>query len=431
VVRVAVQGPPTPYRVEATPTEVPVEAHVDADGTAVTLVVGDETRVLKVGEWSDWVPVSLPLAPLSNLPGEVRFLLKGLRPYFELYVSPINLDPQDPALPISTPDGFAAELADATGRFYTQGMPEDTRGMNAGVLSADELLAQARITAGENLRQFDYVLGRFTRGLLFYYFGHVDQVSHMLWRARDPAHPAYDAAADGRYQHVIDDLYVQMDGVVGRTVAALRPEDLLVVMSDHGFAPWRRAVNLNSWLRDQGYLAVTSDRAALTPGLAGVDWTRTRAYAVGLNGLYVNTQGRESGGIVPAAAREALAREIAGRLQATIDPATGQPAVTHAAVREDAYPSRQHPELAPDVVVGYARGTRVSSDSALGVVAADVFSDNREAWSGDHSMDPAHVPGVLFTSRPLQRPAEGLRDLAGAILAEFGVRDFPATREQE
>jgi predicted AlkP superfamily phosphohydrolase/phosphomutase len=427
VARASIEGPPNPYLVTPVPTKVEFEAHVDAAGGAVKIIIGDQTQVLRPGEWGDWLPVTLPLAPLTDIPGEVRFLLKRITPHFELYASPINLDPLAPALPISAPEDYAAELAAASGRFYTQGMPEDTRGMNAGVLDADELLAQARITFAENLRQFDYVLPRATDGLLFYYFGHVDQVSHMMWRAMDPAHPAY-TEADAKYRRVVEELYVEMDGVVGRTAAALGPDDLLVVMSDHGFAPWRRAVNLNSWLRDAGYLAVTSARAAMAPALGGVDWTRTRAYAVGLNGLYINTQGREGKGIVPAETRQTLAEEIASQLQTVIDTATGEPAVTRAFVREQAYAGRAHLDLSPDVVVGYARGTRVSSDSALGIVSPDVFSDNREAWSGDHSMDPAHVPGVLFTSRPLRVPAPGLQQLAASLLAEFGVAEFPARR---
>ena len=427
VARGAIEGPPNPYLVAATPMTVAFAAHVDRDKTSVKIVVGDEERVLRVGEWSSWVPVGLTLLPLSTLPGEVRFLLKSLTPHFELYVSPINLDPLEPALPISTPADYAAELATAGGRFYTQGMPEDTRARNAGVLQPDELLAQAHITADENRKQFTYVLDRFTDGLLFYYFGHVDQVSHVMWRSMDPGHPAY-TDADAKYATVIEDLYVDMDAVVGQAMATLGPDDLLVVMSDHGFTSWRRAVNMNSWLRDHGYLAVTSARAGASPGLAGVDWTKTRAYAVGLNGVYVNTIGRESKGIVAAATREALAHEIAQRMQGTVDPKTGQTAVTTAFVSDTAYAGRAYPQLSPDIVVGYARGTRVSSDSALGIVAADVFSDNMEAWSGDHSMDPAHVPGVLFTSRALKVPAPSLQTLAGSILAEFGIMDFPARR---
>jgi predicted AlkP superfamily phosphohydrolase/phosphomutase len=369
----------------------------------------------------------MEILPLTTVPGEVRFLLKSIRPYFELYVSPINLDPLAPALPISTPDDYAAELASTTGRFYTQGMPEDTRARNVDALTADELLAQARITADENRRQFRYVLDRFTDGLLFYYFGHVDQVSHVLWRARDPQHPAY-TQADAPYSGVIDLLYADMDSVVGEAMARLGPDDLLVVMSDHGFAPWRRAMNVNSWLRDHGYLAVTNPQAGLAPGLGGVDWTKTRAYAVGLNGVYLNLRGRESKGLVAPEEVDRLAAAIAAEMEATVDPATAAPAVTTAFVTRTTFARQAYPALAPDIIVGYARAMRVSSDSALGVVAADVFSDNREPWSGDHSMDPAHVPGVLFASRPLKVPSERLQTLAGAILAEFGIEGFPARK---
>lgn len=424
VARGTIEGPPNPYLVAGTPLAVDFEAHVDATGSAVTLVVGDERRVLDVGEWSSWVPVALPMLPLSTLPGEVRFLLKSIRPYFELYVSPINLDPLAPALPISTPEDYAAELTAAGGRYYTQGMPEDTRARNVEALTADELLAQAKITAAENMAQFTYVLDRFTDGLLFYYFGHVDQVSHVLWRSRDPEHPAY-TEADARYQTVIDELYVDMDRIVGQAMASLGPNDLLVVMSDHGFAPWRRAVNVNSWLRDHGYLSVTNAQAGLSPGLAGVDWSKTRAYAVGLNGVYLNLRGRESKGIVDPGEAARLSAEIAAAMEQTLDPVTGAPAITKAFVTATTFAREAYPRLAPDIVMGYARGTRVASDSALGVVAAEIFSDNREPWSGDHSMDPAHVPGVLFTSRPLKVPSDRLQTLAASILAEFGITDFP------
>lgn len=422
-----IEGPSNPYRVTPTPMTVAFEAHVDATGQAVQIVIGEEHRVLEVGEWSSWVPIALPLLPMSTLPGEVRFLLKSLSPYFELYVSPINLDPLAPALPISTPPEYAGELAAAGGRYYTQGMPEDTRARNAGALTAPELLAQARITADENRRQFRYVLDRVDDGLLFYYFGHVDQVSHVTWRSMDPGHPAYEEG-DAAFRSVIPDLYAEMDAVVGDAMARLGPEDLLVVMSDHGFAPWRRAVNINSWLRDHGYLTLTSPQAGLAPGLGGVDWTKTRAYGVGLNGVYLNRRGRESKGIVAPEDAGRLAAEIAAAMEGTLDPATSTPAITTAFVTASTFAHEAYPALAPDIVVGYARGTRVSSDSALGVVAAEAFSDNREHWSGDHSMDPAHVPGVLFSSRPLAVPADRLQTLAASILAEFGVTGFPARR---
>jgi predicted AlkP superfamily phosphohydrolase/phosphomutase len=383
---------------------VPFSVAIDRTRQFGEIVVGGETRIIKVGEWSDWVPVTLPVEPLQSLRAQCRFYLRRVDPHFDLYVTPLDIDPAAPALPISTPRGFAAELARATGRYYTHGMPEETKALKAGVFSFAEFLRQARMVQDENRRQFSYELGRFDRGLLFYYFGDLDQVSHMLWRARDPQHPAYDAAIDGPYAHTIDDLYAEFDGIAGEALAALRPDDLLVIMSDHGFTSWRRSFNLNSWLRDEGYA--------------------TRAYGLGLNGLYVNLKGREGAGVVEPAQRDALLNEISSRLLAVIDPVTGDHSIARVFRREQVYSAGQE-NVAPDLVVGYAAGTRVSDDSAVGIAAPLVFSDNRSAWSGDHCMDPAAVPGILLTSRPLRQPASSIQNLAASILAEFGVSGFP------
>ena len=166
--------------------------------------------------------VRLRTGAAQNLRAECRFFLKQLEPYFELYVSPINIDPMAPALPISSPARYAAELARATGRFYTQGMPEDTKGLKTGVLTPARVPATgARSPATRIRRQYRYVLDRFHDGLLFYYFGNVDQVSHMMWRPMDPQHPAYDAEIDRPYEHVVEDLYIGLDAIVGDTARAL------------------------------------------------------------------------------------------------------------------------------------------------------------------------------------------------------------------
>jgi predicted AlkP superfamily phosphohydrolase/phosphomutase len=239
----------------------------------------------------------------------------------------------------------------------------------------------------------------------------------MMWRSRDPEAPAYNAARDQPYQHVIDDLYVGLDAIVGRTLEKMPADTLLVVMSDHGFASWRRTFNLNRWLEQHGYLVVRDPTRRGEP-LTNIDWSRTRAYGLGLNGLYLNLKGREAFGIVDPADRDRLAREIQTALLETIDPATQQRAIT--AVHVSAGPTT-HPERAPDLIVGYAKGTRCSNDSALGAVpATEVLTDNVEAWSGDHCMDPASVPGVLFTSRPLSGDVKTLQDLPAAIVESIG-----------
>jgi predicted AlkP superfamily phosphohydrolase/phosphomutase len=429
-VQSVLEGPDNPFLKKPEKVTADFSAFVDRDNRHVKLVVGSEERLLAVGEWSDWVPVRFPLAPSQSLGGEVRFYLKALDPFFELYTSPVNIDPMDPAMPVSHPAEYAAELAQATGRFYTQGMPEDTKAFKTDVLTDAEFLAQARIAGDENRQQYKYVLDRFDGGLLFYYFGNVDQVSHMMWRARDPEHPKYNAATDAPNARVIEDLYQGLDAVVTDTLARLGPDDVLVVMSDHGFTSWRRVFHLNTWLRDNGYLAVVNPNLQEDPGLfANVDWTRTRAYALGLNGLYMNVKGRERDGLVEPGARETLAAEIAKKLLAVVDPQTGKAAVTKVYQREQVYRLAGDEAIAPDLIVGYAKGTRGSDESALGGLTRDVIVDNASHWSGDHCMDHEAVPGVLLSSRPLKRPAPSIETLAAAILAEFGVDGFPRAQD--
>lgn len=430
VVESDLEGPDNPFRSAKLPVRAGFTLALGDAGGPVRLTLGSEERLLQVGEWTDWVPVTFPLAPTQSLAGEVRFFLKAVTPFVELYASPVNLDPIDPAMPISTPSSYAAELADATGRFYTQGMPEDTKGLKTGVLSEREFLAQAAIAGEENVRQFRHVLQGFRDGFLFYYFGNVDQVAHMLWRARDPQHPAYDAARDAPNAAVVEQLYAGLDRVVSETLDTLGPDDLLVVMSDHGFTSWRRQFSLNSWLRDEGYLTPRDPSRATDAGyFDNVDWSRTRAYGLGLNGLYLNLKGREKDGQVDPASRDALLDELRRKLLAVVDPATGAPAITKVYRREDVYASRAADAVAPDLVIGYARGTRTSDESALGGLTPAVFADNTTAWTGDHCMDHEAVPGVLLTSRPLRRPATGLQDLAAALVAEFGIATFPQARE--
>jgi predicted AlkP superfamily phosphohydrolase/phosphomutase len=348
-----------------------------------------------------------------------------VRPEVELYVTPLQIDPLAPALPISTPPDYAAQLAEVTGRYYTQGIPEDTKIYTEEIFDRDEFLSQSRIVRGEIARQFEHVLGEFREGLLFYYFGFTDQVSHLFWGSMDPEHPTYDPAVDPRYAGVVPELYEEADRLVGYALDHLPPEATLVVMSDHGFASWRRAFNLNSWLRDNGYLAVKNPTLAKDPGLFfNVDWSRTRAYGVGFNGLYLNVRGREKHGIVEAAQGPALLEEIGAKLLATTDPETGLPAVTRVYPTAEAF---RHDQLAvgPDMVVGYAEGTRAANEGVLGELTPEVITDNTGRWTGDHGMDPTTVPGVLYTNRKLSRPVESLENLAAAVLAEFGIASFP------
>ena len=409
------------------------------------LEVGEQELVLQEGEWSDWVTVEFELVSNPFLRGVltvlgiprdlsavVRFYLKQTHPELELYATPLNMNPQDPAMPISTPSDYAGELAEATGLFYTQEMPEDTKALSGGIFSVDEFISQARLTADQFIEQFKYVLEQFDDGFLFYYFGNVDQTSHMMMRTLDPDHPAYDPVVDGPLADLIPSLYEELDQVVGYTMENMPAGTQLIVMSDHGFTSWRRAFHLNTWLMENGYLALKDPNRRDDPGyLLNVDWSKTRAYGLGLNGLYLNIRGRERDGIVDPGQRQTLMREISDKLLAVVDEATGGPAITKVYIAEEAYKDRGHLDVGPDIQVGYAKGTRCSFESAIGEIPQTaIIVDNTEEWSGDHLMDHEAVPGILLSSQPMVKPARSLRDLGASVLAEFGIEEgFPVREE--
>ncbi|HJS73381.1 MAG TPA: alkaline phosphatase family protein [Vicinamibacteria bacterium] len=422
VVEAKLYGPDNPFLIETEKLTSDFTVYLDPVDQAAKIVAETEEVVLRAGEWSGWVPVEFPMIPTQTLGGMVRFYLRSVRPDFELYASPVQFDPMAPALPISTPDDYATELAKTGGRFYVQGMPEDTKSRESGVLTTAEFLAQAHIAGKEFSDQLPYLLDQFEGGLLFFYLGNVDQVSHVMWKVLDPGHPAYDPEVDPQYAGLIEELYVELDAVVAQAFERLSAGDTLIVMSDHGFTSWRRSFHLNAWLRDKGYLAVKNPNLEEDPGLfVNVDWQKTRAYGVGFNSLYLNLKGREKNGIVPPEERQALIQEISADLLAEIDPKTGGPVVTAVYLRDETYKDRGELEIGPDIVVGTAKGTRVSGHSALGAVGKEALTDNVDEWSGDHLMDYKAVPGVLLTSRPLAKPAARLRDLAQSVLAEFGI----------
>jgi len=404
-------------------------AYIDPASEWVELVIEEngEKRLLKVGEWSDWVPIDFELSAVSKMRGMARFFLKSLNPEFELYVTPINIDPMKPEQPISTPGDFAAELARATGRFYTQGMMEDTKALTNDVFSYDEFLAQARLAGEEILDQYEHVLSQFEADFLFYYFGNLDQVSHMMFRTLDPDHPAYDPEVDGPHADAVPSIYEDFDSIVGYTLDNMPEDTRLIVMSDHGFTSWRRTFHLNTWLTQNGFMTLKDKSRAKSSIYSNVEWARTKAYAFGLNGLYINLAGREGEGSVRPEEFDAVVADLTESLLAVTDPASGLPAITKVYRADQTYQDREYLDIGPDLQVGYAKGVRSSGKSAIGDIQTEFITDNTEYWSGDHCMDHETVPGILLTNTQLRRPAGDLRGLSTSVLAEFGIDIADAT----
>ena len=434
VVQTSLAGPPNDFWIGSPQTKIDFRVTVDPEHPVGMLQVGDKQVLLNVGEWSEWVALEFELIPkLVTVPGIVRFFLQQARPHFALYMSPVNIDPRNPAQPISTPPEYAYELAEAAGPFYTQEMPEDTKALAIRVLSPREFLAQSGLVLDERRRLFRHELRRFqqTSGLLFFYFSSIDQRHHMLYRQMDPKHPFHEKNTAQDLRSAMQRSYQEIDELVGWALEELDENTALVVMSDHGFAPFRRQANLNAWLEQKGYLKLKDTyNRNLYDWLEGIDWSKTRAFAIGLNSLYINVRGREKEGIVELSERSALSREIAKNLEAWIDETTGENVVTQVAPREDIYQG-PHVENAPDILIGYARGYRASWATTSGKVPATLIENNDHEWSGDHCIDSREVPGVLLSSKALKARTGSLQDLTVSVLGYFGIHPPPQMQGQK
>jgi predicted AlkP superfamily phosphohydrolase/phosphomutase len=398
---------------------------VDAAAGRITIRSDGQPSGLEVrqGQWSDWLKVKFKMGLLQSVSALVRFHLVSLEPVFELYASPVNFDAHAPMFPISAPWDYAGQLAREVGTFYTTGMVEDHTGLSNGRFGEAAYLDQCEVVLAERERMMLYELARFREGLFFCLFDTPDRVQHMFWRFREADHPAMNGGGGEEFGRVIEDHYRRCDAIVGRVLEHVDGDTLLIVLSDHGFNSFRRGVHLNSWLHEQGYLALKS---GVEPGeeagefLRQVDWGRTRAYALGLGSIYLNVQGREAAGVVEASESAALARELSARLTGLRDPATGAVAVRGVATREAVY-SGAYAAESPDAVALFGDGYRVSWATALGGIPRGLVEDNVKRWSGDHIVDPALVPGVLFMNRGFAADEARLIDLAPTILAALGV----------
>lgn len=384
-------------------------------GGAYELEIDGQKHTLKADEYSPWLQLAFPAALGMKVRGIARVMITETAPEFSLYVTPINIDPENPALPISHPSYYATYLAKLLGSYATVGMAEDTWALNEGVIDEDAFLSQAYSIQEEREAMFFNALERTKRGVVACVFDTSDRVQHMFFRHLDGRLPA------GRHTAVIEQLYQRMDALVGRAMRYVDDKTAIFVLSDHGFRAFRRGVNLNAWLRDNGYLVMQPGYDGDGAYLRGIDWSRTRAYTFGLAGVYVNQKGRESNGIVERGAETAeLCRELTEKLRGLCDPADGTVAIQQVYTAGKIYKG-PYLNAAPDLIVGFSDGYRSSWDAALGKTSEEIFSDNTKAWSGDHCIDPVLVPGVLFSNRPVDADDPGIEDMAPTALHLFGV----------
>lgn len=386
---------------------------------AVLHVNGARYSLLK-GEYTPWVTIAFRPGLGMKVRGIARFLLLETTPHVRLYMTPLQIDPARPALPISHPFTYSVYLAGNQGTFATLGIAEDTSALNEGVIDKQAFVKQCTDIHREREAMFFDALEKTPKGAVVCVFDLADRIQHMFLQYLDREHPGPGGDRDGEGD-VVRETYRELDALLGRVMDRLDEDgSVLMVVSDHGFKPFRRGVNLNAWLREHGYLVVREgqDDADM---LRGVDWSGTRAYALGFGGIYLNTRGRESAGIVaPGAEAEGLKKAIAEGLNALEDPADGASVVREVFDRDTVY-GGPYVAQAPDLVVGFRAGYRAAWSAVTGGVGGAVFEDNLRPWGGDHNMHPAEVPGVFFCNRGVERDGLHIQDIAPTVLDLFGI----------
>jgi predicted AlkP superfamily phosphohydrolase/phosphomutase len=404
---------------------LPFTLTIADDGQSARLEIdGGETLTLNANEYSDWVELTFKAGLGIKVSGIAKFYLISTDPHVNLYMTPIHIDPENPAMPISHPEVYAIYLAKKQGKYATLGLAEDTWSLNNRVIDEKIFFDQAISICEERETMFLDAVKQLKSGLVTTVFDTTDRVQHMFYRYLDPTHPANAGKDTEVWKDAIAQVYERADALLGKVWHLVDdPNTVFMAISDHGFTNFRRGVNINSWLRDNGYLFLT-DENATTSGewFEGIDWTRTKAFALGLTGIFINRAGREKSGIVAEGAEyRELVKELAAKLEEMVDPATGKGCVRKVVMSQQHFDGPYRFD-APDLLVGWEGGYRNSWECAVGQVTEEAITDNTRSWSGDHCVDPDIVPGIFFCDRAINTETPRLVDIPATVMKLFGQK---------
>ncbi|GAB4372515.1 MAG: hypothetical protein Kow0062_08880 [Acidobacteriota bacterium] len=420
------------------PEQIRLPLMLEITDEALTLEASGRSATLRPGEWTDFVPLDFPINwlvdALQPLRGMVRFKLISLEPEVQLYMSPINFHPSSHPIFYTWPPDLAEEVAERTGLFKTQGWAIDTWSYPSNRVGGIELfLEDMDFTVSGFERVMNHMLEQdFDLYIQVFYFP--DRAGHLLWHNLDPEHPLYEPENAERFDAAMRAVYQRMDTIVGEALAKIDDDTLFMVVSDHGFSTFRRQINYNTWLYQNGFLALKGktrtrnleqlfDRDVRNVDVfSGIDWSRTKAWAMGLGSIYINLVGREPQGVVmPGEEYEEVVRQIREGLEQAVDPETGLHPVYRVYTRDEIagqYDAEKFPDLRASNIITY----RVSWQDTLGGLSTAVFEDNDRTWSADHcSLEPTLIPGILFVNRRLDVERPRMIDVAPSILAELGL----------
>ncbi len=410
----AISGPKNSLLKKAPKSSVSLEIEDKGNGTASIRVCNQELT-LRPKEYSPWVELTFPMSFGIKVRGICRFMITSLSPHLGLYITPIQIDPEKPAIPISYPANYATYLSLLNGPYATLGLAEDTWALNECVIEKEDFIKQAYLIHREREKMFFHEVSKVKSGVCACVFDITDRIQHMFLR---------DSTLNSKNntkKDVILTLYKDMDALLGRLLERIEKKDLLMVISDHGFKTFERGVNLNSWLLANGYMFLKDDKKQSGEWFDGVDWSRTKAYALGLGGIFLNKKGRERNGIVPKKEVPKLCKEIQGKLKGLKDKEKNKVAVINVYLASEIY-NGPYVINSPEIIAGFNETYRASWESAKGIANQNIFQENTKNWGGDHCIDPSLVPGVFFSNRKLKSRKPHIMDIGPTVLKEFGVK---------
>jgi len=380
--------------------------------------------------WSDWLPLSFSVGAGRQVHGAIKFYLVELEPNLKLVASPIHMDAERQAYALTWPEEFGAELQARLGRFHTLGMPEQLQPVTDRRYGPEAYLAECRSVMQERRAMLDLELKRFDRGLLAFVFDTSDRLQHAFWATRDPQHPAYQEDFAQHYAHVIEHVYLEMDEILGDVLKQVDANTALLLVSDHGFSSFRRAVHVNRWLIENGFMHLqASDGNVGSDLFRDVDWQRTEAYAYGFASISLNLATRERLGTVDAVSEyRPTCERLAAALRQWRDPDSGEAIVHDVYLAADLFPGPMLNQRGPDLIVALRPGYRFSWETAVGGAPLASVEDNLGQWTGDHLIDASFVPGVLFSNRRLQVSQPTQLDICPTVLSCFGLSAPPEFR---
>jgi predicted AlkP superfamily phosphohydrolase/phosphomutase len=416
-IKTRVYGPRTTKNNEVVEINVPMNIEI-VDGKA-KITVQEKSYLIEEKGWSYWIKAEFKISMIKKVSGIFKAYLKSTSP-FEMYITAVQIDPKKPVVDISYPKQYSKELAKEIGLYYTLGSPEETGGYIDERIDEEAFKKQIYQIEKEREAMFWERFNKFNekeQGLLAFVFDASDRVQHCFWEEK---------VLEGNDDELsinpfVEEYFIEKDKFLEKVLKEIDNETAILIVSDHGFTSFERAVNMNTWLYENGFLSLKKEITDENGGalFSYVDWENTKAYSVGFNSIYLNLKGREKNGIVEN--KEQVVDEIIEKLKSFVDEKTGKNVVYKSYKSEEIH-SGDYLKNSPDIIIGFNSGYRMDWKSPIGAFSKEIIVENKKVWDGDHLVDPFFVPGILFSNIKIKSNSSHQIDIAPTVLDMLGVK---------